>query len=134
MNDGFLGSGWAFPIRPDLGGGLGYTGGQANIEQSLLVLLRTGHGERVMRGRFGTGARALLFAPGSVQHLRLLETDIREAIRDHEPRVAAEEVRATLDPRDETHASVEVTVRVRRTNTRLNLVFPYYLGNVEARP
>jgi phage baseplate assembly protein W len=130
----FLGTGWAFPVRPDLGGGLGYTSGEANIEQSLLVLLQTAQGERVMRPLFGTRGRELVFAPGSTQNLRLLETTVQEAIRDHEPRVAVERVQAELDPRDETRAIVDLTYRVRQTNTRLNLVFPYYLGTAGAAP
>jgi uncharacterized protein len=130
MNAAFKGTGWAFPLRPDLGGGLGYTSGDANIEQSLLLLVRTVQGERVMRPSFGTRARDLLFAPGSVQNLRLLETTVREAIRDFEPRVLVEQVAAELDPRDETVAVVDVTYRVRQTNTRDSLVFPFYLGTL----
>jgi phage baseplate assembly protein W len=130
MNAAFKGTGWAFPLRPDLGGGLGYTSGDANIEQSLLLLVRTVQGERVMRPSFGTRARDLVFAPGSVQNLRLLETTVREAIRDFEPRVLVEQVAAELDPRDETVAVVDVTYRVRQTNTRDSLVFPFYLGTL----
>jgi len=130
MSAEFKGTGWAFPVRPDLGGGLGFTSGDANIEQSLLLLLRTVQGERVMRASFGTKARDLVFAPGSIQNLRLLETTVSEAIRDFEPRVIAEQVRAELDPRDETIAVVDVTYRVRQTNTRDNLVFPFYLGTL----
>jgi hypothetical protein len=132
MSAAFKGNGWTFPLRPDLGGGLGYTAGDANIEQSLLLLLRTVQRERVMRPDFGTRARDLVFAPGSVQNLRLLETTVREAIRDFEPRVLVERVLAELDPRDETVAVVDVAYRVRQTNTRDNLVFPYYLGTVGA--
>jgi uncharacterized protein len=136
MTADFKGTGWAFPLRPDLGGGLGYTSGDANIEQSLLLLLRTVQGERVMRPGFGTGARDLVFAPGSAQNLGLLETTVREAIRDFEPRVVAEQVTAELDPRDETRAVVDVTYRILQTNTRDNLVFPFYLGTLglEGRP
>jgi phage baseplate assembly protein W len=128
MSEEFKGSGWAFPLRPDLGGGLGYTGVDANIEQSL--------GERVMRPGFGTKARDLVFAPGSTQHLGLLEATVGEAIRDFEPRVVAEQVVAELDPRDETRAVVDVTYRILRSNARDNLVFPFYLGTLglEASP
>jgi phage baseplate assembly protein W len=136
MSEEFKGSGWAFPLRPDLGGGLGYTGGDANIEQSLLLLLRTVQGERVMRPSFGTKARDLVFAPGSTQNLGLLEATVGEAIRDFEPRVVAEQVVAELDPRDETRAVVDVTYRILRSNARDNLVFPFYLGTLglEASP
>jgi uncharacterized protein len=133
MANGFVGTGWRFPILPDEAGGLGYVEGDANVEQSLHILLLTDLGERVMRADFGCKAPRLVFAPGSVQYLGLLETTIREAVRDWEPRVELEEVRAEIDPADETETRVIVSIsyRVRRTNTRNNLVFPFYLGTVE---
>lgn len=130
MSADFTGTGWAFPLRPGLSGGLEYTSGAANVEQSLVLLLRTVQGERVMRPRFGTTARDLVFAPGSTQNLRLLETTVREAIRDFEPRVLVEQVAAALHPRSDITAVVDITYRVRATNTRDNLVFPFYVGTL----
>ena len=134
MDADFLGTGWRFPILPDRGGGLGYVSGQANVEQSLLVLLQTTIGERVMRPDFGTELSRMVFAPGSRQNLSRMENSVREAVRDHEPRVELEEVRAELDPQDETRAVVSVRYRVRQSNTRSNLVFPFYVDNVEVGP
>jgi phage baseplate assembly protein W len=133
MDSEFSGRGWRFPLLPDAGGGLGYVEGDENIEQSLRILLLTEQGQRVMRPDFGTKAPRLVFAPGSVQHLRLLENTLREAVRDWEPRVELEDVRAEVDPADETetHVTVSISYRVRQSNTRNNLVFPFYIGNVE---
>ena len=127
----FIGKGWRFPIQPDDAGGLGYVEGDDNVEQSLRILLLTDPGQRVMRPEFGSKAPRLVFFPGSVQHLSLLELTIREAIRDWEPRVDVEDVRAEANPEDEAHVTVSLSYRVRRTNTRNNLVFPFYLGTVE---
>lgn len=129
---GFLGQGWRFPIVPDAGGGLGYVAGDENVEQSLRLLLLTALGERVMRPDFGCRAPKLVFAPGSVQYLRLLETAVREAVRDWEPRVELEDVVAEAVAGDETRVNVNIDYRVRSSNTRTNLVFPFYLGQVEA--
>ncbi len=134
MDADFLGTGWRFPILPDRGGGLGYVSGQANVEQSLLVLLQTTIGERVMRPDFGTELSRIVFAPGSRQNLSRMENSVREAVRDHEPRVELEEVRAELDPQDETRAVVSVRYRVRQSNTRSNLVFPFYVDSAEVGP
>ncbi|HVO01309.1 MAG TPA: GPW/gp25 family protein [Candidatus Cybelea sp.] len=127
----FRGQGWRFPIQIDAGGGLGYVEGDANIEQSLKILLLTGLGERVMRPTFGCAAPRLVFAPGSVQYLRLLETTIREAVRDWEPRVTLDDVTAEALPTDETRVNVNISYRVRGSNTKNNLVFPFYLGQTE---
>lgn len=126
----FVGRGWRFPILPDASGSLGYVGGDANVEQSLRILLLTSLGDRVMRADFGCKAQRLVFAPGSVQYLGLLETTIREAVRDWEPRIDLDTINAEVDPSDETHVTVSVSYRVRPTNTRNNLVFPFYLGSI----
>lgn len=128
---GFLGRGWRFPIQPDAGGSLGYVEGEANIEQSLRILLLTALGERVMRPTFGCAAPRLVFAPGSEQYMRLLETTIREAVRDWEPRVTLDDVTAEAIGGDETRVNVNIDYRVRGSNTKLNLVFPFYLGQAQ---
>jgi uncharacterized protein len=124
----FLGRGWAFPVLPDAGGRLRFLEGDADVAQSLRLLLATATGERVMRPTFGTDAPGLVFAPGSQANLRLLETRVREAVRDFEPRVVLDSVTATPDPDEPEHVSVEVTWTVRRTNTRSSTVFPFYLA------
>lgn len=131
MSGAFIGQGWKFPILPDAGGRLGYVGGKDNVEQSLRILLLTSLGERVMRPTLGCKAPRLVFAPGSAQFLHLLETSVREAVRDWEPRVELDQVRAETDPGDETRAIVSISYRIRSSNTRGNLVFPFYLGVAE---
>ncbi|MFE7132061.1 GPW/gp25 family protein [Streptomyces sp. NPDC057638] len=130
----FLGTGWRFPILPDEAGRLGYAVGEESIEHCLRALLLTGVGERVMRPDLGTRARDAVFAPGSVQALRDLERSLAEAIRDHEPRVALDEVRAEADPADQTRITVSVVYRIRRSNTKANLVFPFYTGLMGSTP
>jgi phage baseplate assembly protein W len=53
---------------------------------------------------------------------------VREAVRDWEPRIDLDAVSAETDPSDETRVLVSISYRVRQTNTRQNLVFPFYLG------
>ncbi len=131
MAQSFLGTGWRFPILPDATGCLGYTRDDANVEQSLHILLLTQMGERVMRPDFGTQAPRLVFAPGSVQYLRLLENTVREAVRDWEPRVDLNTVLAEAESTDQYKVTVSISYTVRRTNTRSNLVFPVYLGTTQ---
>jgi uncharacterized protein len=134
VTDEFLGTGWRFPILPDEAGRLAYAQGAESIEHCLRALLLTELGERVMRADFGTRAPELVFAPDSVQNLDDLEDSIRDAVRLFEPRVELEEVRAEVAPGDQGRVTVSVNYRIRRTNTRANLVFPYYLGLVGSQP
>ena len=95
------------------------------------VLLLTAVGERVMRFDFGCRAPQLVFAPGGQRYLRLLETTIREAVRDWEPRIDLIDVQVEADVEEPERVEVTVSYRVRATNTRANLVFPYYLDTLE---
>ena len=128
----FIGRGWRFPILPNDAGRLTFSDGDKNVEQCLRILLLTRLGERVMRPAFGNEAPRLVFSPGSERYLRLIETSIREAVRDWEPRVTLDDVRAEADPVDDVRVTVSISYRVRSTNSRLNLVFPFYLGSVES--
>jgi phage baseplate assembly protein W len=123
-----LGRGWAFPILPDAAGRLRYVEGEEDIEQALRIVLLTRLTERVMRPAFGSAVASYLFAPGSVKYLGLLEGAVREAVRDWEPRVELLEARARADIRDASLVTVSIDYRVRRTNNRANLVFPFYLA------
>ncbi len=134
MSEPFLGTGWRFPILPDEAGRLSYAVGEQSIENCLRALLLTASGERVMRPDFGTKAQESVFAPGSVQSLRDLERSIADAVRTYEPRVELNTVRAEADPLDESHVTVSVEYRIRRTNTKANLVFPFYLGLTGSTP
>jgi phage baseplate assembly protein W len=130
MGQDFLGTGWAFPVLPDQAGGLRYAVGEDSIRDCLLVLLQTATGERVMRPDFGTTAPTLVFAPGSPANLRMLEASITDAIQLYEPRVDLDSVVAEPTPGEENKAVVSVTYRVRQTNTKANLVFPFYLDTL----
>jgi Bacteriophage baseplate protein W len=134
MSEPFLGTGWRFPILPDEAGRLSYAVGETSIEHCLRALLLTATGERVMRPDFGTKAQESVFAPGSVQNLRDLERSIAEAVRTYEPRVDLDSVRAEADPLDESRVTVSVEYRIRRTNTKANLVFPFYVGLTGSQP
>jgi len=127
----FLGRGWRFPILPGPAGRLDYTEGDENVEHSLRVLLLTSLGERAMRFDFGSRASELVFAPSGQRHLRLLETTVREAVRDWEPRIDLLDVSVESDLEEPERVNVSLSYQVRATNTRSNLVFPFYLDTIE---
>lgn len=132
MGKEFLGRGWAFPLLPGPGGGLTYVEGDQDVEQALHIILLTRLGERPMRVDFGSQVPGYVFAPGSTRYLGLIEQAVREAVRDWEPRVDLLGVRATQEDAEPARVTVSIDYLVRRTNTRQNLVFPFYLGDVGA--
>jgi uncharacterized protein len=127
MGKEFIGKGWRFPIVPGPTGELAYTSADDNVEHSLRVLLLTRVAERVMRGDFGSRLGEMVFRPGSEQNLRAIEREITTVLQRSEPRVEVLSVRAEADADDATHVTVSLSYRVRRTNTRESLVFPFYL-------
>jgi phage baseplate assembly protein W len=131
MDAPFLGAGWPFPIVPDASGKLTYVAGDANVQQSLLVLLMTALNERVMRPTFGCNAPSYVFTPGSVQFLNRLQESVQDALTMWEPRVDVLSVVAEADADDPTQVTVMVDCRVRATNSPLNLVYPYSLSLTE---
>jgi phage baseplate assembly protein W len=128
VSDDIIGTGVRFPLKPDARGRLGYVTGADNIEQSLKLVLLTNVRERVMRSNFGSTLREMVFAPGSEQSLRLLETTVVEAVRDWEPRVDILSITAEADPRTPSHVIIDLNYLIRATYVRGNLVFPFYIG------
>jgi phage baseplate assembly protein W len=126
MEGDFLGRGWAFPLRVDPRGGIKMSTGAADIEEAIRVILETAPGERVMRPAFGCGLHRLVFAPNSPTTAGLVAYHVREALGRWEPRIEVERVDVAPDPQREAVLLIDITYRVRSTNDRRNLVYPFY--------
>lgn len=100
---------------------------EEDIRQAILIIMGTNPGERVMRPDFGAGLNAFVFEPVTTTLLALVKTRVREALIDWEPRIDVEEVKVTTDPAERNLLLIEVSYRVRATNTLHNLVYPFYL-------
>ena len=124
----FLGRGWAFPPTFTRGGReVEMVSNAEDIQQSLRILLGTTQGERVMQESFGCDLTGLLFEEGDRWLFSRIERTIREAIVEHEPRITLDEV--SVSGQDIRAGSLVVSVRytIRGTNSRFNMVFPFYL-------
>ncbi|PTW52176.1 MULTISPECIES: GPW/gp25 family protein [Rhodovulum] len=124
---GFLGRGWAFP--PDFDpaeGGARMVEAVEDIEQSLRILFETRPGERVMHPTYGCRIHDLVFEPMTAATARAVETAISRAILFFEARIRLREVRVSFENWAEGRMSVFLDYEVERTNTRHNVVFPFY--------
>lgn len=125
----FLGTGWGFPLAFSLGGGEVYMASEEqDIFESLEILLGTSFGERVMAENFGCNLNDYLFEELDQRLLEDLRSAIEEAIRKHETRIEIEDV--SFDIRADFAQSaihIRISFRVRNTNSRYNLVYPFYL-------
>ncbi|GIW72531.1 MAG: baseplate protein [Planctomycetota bacterium] len=123
----FLGVGWKFPIDVDRRRGVAMSQAEDSIYESILIILGTALGERVMRPDFGCQIHDLIFAPNNANTHGLIRAYVEEAIRRWEPRVQDVTVETETDPYEETKVTVKVQYRVISTNNVFNMVYPFYL-------
>lgn len=126
MGKEFLGRGWRFPVEL-VDGRLLYEKEEAKIEQSILIILGTARGERVMRPDFGSRLRELVFAPLNSSTRALASRYVIDALTQWESRIDVLSVRA--EPRGALDGILDISIdyRVRATNSEFNLVYPFYL-------
>jgi uncharacterized protein len=123
----FLGQGWAFPVTLDGRSGVAAVGLEDAVRQAVWIVLSTAPGERAMRPDFGAGLADLVFAPNTPATHGLVASAVRDALVDWEPRIDVLDIAVTADPAQPTRLLVEIDYAVRATNSRFNLVYPFYL-------
>ena len=126
-NESFLGRGWGFP--PEFSkttNSVLLTEGEDDIEKSLQILLSTQLGERIMLPDYGCNLEELLFKPLNLT-LKTYVTDlIKTAILYHEPRIDTEKIWIEESTDNDGILLINIDYRVRITNSRKNMVFPFY--------
>jgi Bacteriophage baseplate protein W len=122
----FLGVGWAFPVHPDPTGDAALAAYEEDVREAILIVLGTGKGGRVMRPDFGAGLDQLAFEPIGATTAALVRHRVEEALVQWEPRIDSVEVTVTAEP-GLGRLNVEISYRIRATNTFYNLIYPFYL-------
>jgi phage baseplate assembly protein W len=122
-----LGTGVRFPFRPGASGGFSLITGEDTVAQSIELILSTALGERQMRFNFGSSLPQLIFQPITSSTLVEIEESARQALRDWERRIVVRTVSAVVDPDLESKVNLTISYDIPRTNTRGNLVFPFFL-------
>lgn len=125
LYNSFLGSGWSFPPR-FAGGGVVMSHDEQDIQESLKILFATVPGERFLEPKFGLDMHALMFEPMSTTMRSLLLDRVRTAILIYEPRIKL--INLQVDSPDPNEGTLRILLEyeVRSTNSRFNLVFPFY--------
>jgi len=137
MSEGFLGTGWRYELldASNLGirldpatGEIAEASDEALIQQSIWLILSTAPGERVMRPDFGCGIHNLVFAVPGPSTLGEVAREVTRALTLWEPRIDLRRVEARQDLREPSRLLVEIEATVRSTNSRFNLVYPFYVS------
>ena len=81
-----------------------------------------------MRPTFGAGLNSFLFEPVNPTTMAALQTRVHDALIDWESRIDVMEVSVAPSPKSLSTVLIDITYRVRATNSVGNLVYPFYLG------
>ncbi|MCR5520635.1 MAG: GPW/gp25 family protein [Lachnospiraceae bacterium] len=127
MDSEFLGTGMKFPptINPSTGR-FETSSGIASVKESVYVILMTQKTERWLRPEFGSEIQRFAFTDPNATRLNLMRMDIVNDIKMSEPRVS--DVTVNFDAQSKPgYLLIDIRYTVAETNTRDNLVFPFYL-------
>jgi phage baseplate assembly protein W len=132
LDNSFLGRGWSFPPTFDRNAGVQMLNGEADIQSSLQILLSTRIGERVMQPEYGCNTDNMLFEAMNTGFQTFMEKQIEKAILADEPRIDLKNIDLVTQNAVDGVILIVVDYVVRATNTRTNLVFPFYKteGNI----
>ena len=131
MSQEFLGVGWKFPVKLDEQGEVALSQYEEDIQEAIWILLSTASGERLMHPDFGCGIQDLVFAQNDTRTAGLVRFQVEEALNRWEPRIDLQDVQVLADPNQPALLLISIDYRVRATDSRYNLVYPFYLERGE---
>ena len=108
-------------------GSIALTAQGGDLEDSIRMVLLTAPGERLMRPQFGCRIWDLLFEPVNPNLLGLISQAVRDALAQWEPRIEVDSVTPVQDDTSSGLVRIAIAYRVRATNDKRNLVYPFYV-------
>lgn len=125
----FLGTGWSFPPTFERNPpAVRMSSNNENIRQCLWVLFSTTIGERIMQATYGSSLGLRVFDAMTTTVINTIRSDILKAVLDWEPRIDVISIDITSMAGLDGGLDISIDYRIRQTNSRSNLVFPYYLN------
>jgi uncharacterized protein len=122
-----LGSGLAFPLHIDPHGAIALARGEEDVDQAIALILSTAPGERPMRPEFGCQVHDFIFDTLDAATVGKMESAIRAALDRWEPRIEVERVEFDLTRSGDGEVLSTISYRLRATNNKRNLVYPFYV-------
>ena len=123
----FLGKGWSFP--PEFSKrekAVKMVTAEEDIKESLLILLSTSPGERLMQPTYGCGLKALIFENITESSLTEIRDVIERAVLFFEPRINLDSIDIDSDYIFDGLINIQLNYTIRMTNSRSNIVYPFY--------
>jgi phage baseplate assembly protein W len=123
----YLGIGWSFPVSFEKKEGVSMSYGDGDIGESLTILLSTIPGERIFRPEYGCNIRQWTFSRMNLSEKTRIANIIEMAILEGEPRIILESVDVKIKDEREGILWISIDYLVSRTNSRSNMVYPFYI-------
>lgn len=126
-SNAFLGKGWAFPPAFEMDSKwVEMVAGEQDIQQSIQIILGTIPTERVMDPKFGCDILGYVFETNDPTYLTLLKDDIKDSLLYYEPRIKVQEIKFGKEKLQQGILTAHIDYTVIITNSRSNMVFPFY--------
>jgi phage baseplate assembly protein W len=123
-----FGRGIAFPPRVGPDGRVAWSQGEANVRESVRIILMTELRERLRLPDFGGGLGLFLFEPNTVATRHQIQDRIGKALAQWEPRLKVESITVEPDPEEPTGAVATITYRLVATQARERVSLNVTLG------
>ncbi len=128
-DNSFLGRGWSFPPQFASNNGvleLQMVSLEADVKESLAILLATTPGERVMQPTFGCGLKRIVFESIDETLITEIKDLIERAVLFFETRISLDEITIDVDDIQEGLIRIHLEYTISSINTRSNIVYPFY--------
>lgn len=123
-----IGRGWPYPLKPAPDGTLELLGGPEKVRESILLIMTTAPGERVMLPEFGCGIHDLVFQPNTAMLRAQVQARVGDALNRWEPRIDVLDVRVETDEQSRNYMLIHIDYRLRDSNSLYNLVYPFFVN------
>lgn len=129
IDKAFLGIGWSFPPEFHKFGdafGVKMVEEEEDIKESLKILISTRPGERTMQPSYGCGLQVMVFETINESTVTEIKDIIERAVLFFESRITLDDIDVSTEDALEGRLNIRLNYRVRKTNTRSNIVYPFY--------
>lgn len=126
----FLGRGWSFPPTfSKINNEVVMIADEVDIQKSIETLLSTTIGERFLQPEYGCNLEKYVFEPMNATIQTLIKLTVKNALIIYETRIKLLSVKMDSTTFiNEGRADINIDYEIIGTNSRFNLVYPFYLN------
>ena len=125
-----FGRGITFPIKVEEGKNgerpkISLSDYEKDIKESILIILGTAKGERIMQPDFGCGIYDYVFANMDVSTIGLIKSSVETSLTTFEPRIEIMNVNIDKDGKNQNTLMISIDYKIKATGDELNLIYPF---------